>query len=59
MSFLHIDMVQVVPIFSYVNQELTIWSDIVSIMGADVLATQGAKASATLIFTVLVLSEQN
>ena len=41
MSFLHIDVVQVVEILSHVRQELTY---IVNIMDADVLATQEARA---------------
>ena len=52
MSFLHIDMMQVVEILPQVRQELNLLY-IVNIMGADVLATQGAKASATMIFTML------
>ena len=47
MSFLLIDMAQVVKIFSHVRQELTY--SIVDIVGADVLATQGARALTTMI----------
>ena len=42
MSFLHIDMTQVVGLYLFY---------IVSIMGADVLAMQGARASAIMILT--------
>ena len=58
MSFFHIDMAQVVEILPQVWQELTYstrayWFYIVNIMGAYVLGTQGARASATMIFTML------
>ena len=47
-SFLHTDILtQVVEILPHVRQNLA------NIMGADVLETQGAKASATVIFTML------
>ena len=45
MSFLHIDMTHVVEILPQVRQELYLFY-MVSIMGAEVLATQGARASA-------------
>ena len=48
MSFLKLDMTQVVEILLHVRQE-----HFYSIMGADVSATQEAKASATVIFTML------
>ena len=51
MLFLHIDMTQVAAIFPQVSQESTYCT--VNIMGADVLVTQGARASATTIFTPL------
>ena len=51
MSFLHIDMTQVVEIFLRVWQELTYFYK-VNIMGVYVLATQGARISATMIFTM-------
>ena len=44
-------MTWVVEILPQVRQELAYST--VNIMGADVLATQGARASATMIFTVL------
>ena len=50
-SFLHVDMTQVVEILPQVRR--TYLSYMVNIMGADVLATQGARASATMIFTML------
>ena len=46
MSFLHIDMTRVVGILPQIRQELTYST--VSIMGADVLAMQGASASTTI-----------
>ena len=47
-------MIQVVEILLHVRQELTYQVFyIVNIMGADVLATQGARASATMKLTVL------
>ena len=49
MSFLHIDMTRVVEILHLVRQKPAY---IVIIMGADVLVTQGARVSATMIFTV-------
>ena len=51
MSFLHIHMTQVVEILPQIRQGPTYST--VSIMGADVLATQGARASATMILTWL------
>ena len=51
-SFLHIDKAQVVQIVSQVRQGLTLFY-IVNIMGADVLLTQGARASSAMIFTML------
>ena len=55
MSFLHIGMAQVVEILSHVRQELTYVRILYlfNTMGANVLATQGAKASAAMIFTML------
>ena len=52
MSFLRIDMTQATEIIPEVRQELA-YSTIVNIMGVDVLATQGARASAAMIFTML------
>ena len=52
MSFLHIDLTQVVEILPQVRQGGLTYPT-VDIMAADVLATQGARASATMIFTVL------
>ena len=49
MSFLHIDMAQVVEILSQANQRPTYYT--VNIMAADVLAMKGARASATMILT--------
>ena len=51
MSLLHIDMTQAVEIFPHVKQRPTYSTE--SIMAADDLATQGANASATMIFTML------
>ena len=51
MSFLHIDMPRKVEILPRVRQELTYST--YSYMGADALATPGAGASGTMIFTVL------
>ena len=48
-SFLHSDMAQVVELLSRVRQELNLFY-IVNSMGADVLETQGARASATTVF---------
>ena len=45
-SFLHIDMTQVVEILTHVRQKL-------NIKGADVLATQGAMASANMALIML------
>ena len=45
------DMTQVVEILPQVRQTLTYST--VNIMSADVLVTQGTRASATMIFTVL------
>ena len=45
-------MTQVAEILPRVRQELYLFC-IVNIMGADVLATQGARASASMIFTML------
>ena len=50
MSFLDFDMAQVVEI---PPQEVKNLVYIFSIMGVDVLATQGARASATMILTML------
>ena len=50
-SFLHIDTMQVVEILPQIRQEPTGLFCIVNIMAADVLATQGARASATMILT--------
>ena len=46
------DMTQVIEILPGVRQELNLFY-IVNIMGADVLTMQGARASATMIFTML------
>ena len=51
MSFLHIDMTQLVEILPQVRQGPTYLFYIVNIMVADVLATKGARASATMILT--------
>ena len=51
-SFLHSDMAQVVELLSRVRQELNLFY-IVNSMGADVLETQGARASATMVLTML------
>ena len=50
MSFLHTDMTQVVEILPQVRPGTYLFYR-VSIMGADALATQGARASATMILT--------
>ena len=52
MSFLHIDMTQVIEILPQVKTRSYLIY-IVNIMGADVLATQGARSSSTMIFTML------
>ena len=49
MSFLHINITQVVEILPQVGREHTYST--VNIKGADVLATQGARASATMILS--------
>ena len=51
MSLHHIDMTQVVEILPRVRQELTYSA--LNIMVADVLVTQGARASATMILSML------
>ena len=51
LSFLHTDMTQVVEILSCDKDKDLFY--IVNIMGADVLATQGPRASATMILTYL------
>ena len=51
MSFLHTEMTQVVEILPQLRQDYLFY--IVNIMGADVLATQGARASATMILAML------
>ena len=51
MSLLHIDMTQEVEILPQVSQVYLFY--IVNIMGADVLATQGARAPAPMILTML------
>ena len=61
MSFLHIDMTQVVEILPQVRQELTYSTysqyppilHTVNIMGADVLVMQGARALETMTLTML------
>ena len=50
MLFFHIGMTQVVEILGRVRPRTHLFY-IVNIMGADVLATQGARASAAMIFT--------
>ena len=50
LSFLHTDMTQVVEILSWCKTRTCLFY-IVNIMGADVLVTQGARASATMILT--------
>ena len=49
-SFLHTGIMQVAEIIPRVRQDLLY---IINIMVVDVLATQGARASVTLIFTML------
>ena len=49
MSFLHIDMTQVIEILSQRTRTYLFY--IVNIMGADVLAMQGARTSAAMIWT--------
>ena len=49
MSFLHIDMIQVVEILPQIRQGPTHY--LVNIMAAGVLATQGARASAAMLLT--------
>ena len=51
MSLFHIITTKVVEILPQVRQELTYST--VNIMGADVLAMQGASTSTTMIFTML------
>ena len=51
MSFLRIGKTQATEIIPEVRQKLA-YSTIVNIMGVDVLATQGARASAAMIFTM-------
>ena len=51
MSFLHTNKTQVVEIPPRVRQGPTRLFYIINIMAADVLATQGARASATMILT--------
>ena len=50
MSMFHTDLRQAVEILPYV---MTLLFYTVNIMGADVLVMQGARASATMIFTML------
>ena len=52
MSFLHIDMTQVVKILSQVKTRTYLFYT-VNIMVSDALATQGARVSAIMISTVL------
>ena len=52
MSFLHIDMAQVLKMLPQ-SKTITYLFYIVNIMGADVLATQGGRASGTMILTTL------
>ena len=52
MSFLHIDMAQVLEMLPQ-SKTITYLFYIVNIMGADVLATQGGRASGTMILTTL------
>ena len=49
-------MTRVVKIIPHARQELTYFAYIVNVMGADVLATQGARASAT---SILIFLNQN
>ena len=51
MSFLHIDITQIVEIFPQVKRAYLFY--IFNIMGVDVLATQGARASGTMILAML------
>ena len=50
-SFLHTNMTQVIEILPHVKQKYLF--NIVNIIVVDVPATQGARASATLIFAML------
>ena len=52
MSFLHIDMAHVVEIISSVRKRTYLFYFAI-IMGADALATQRARISATMILTML------
>ena len=52
MSFLHIDMAHVVEIISSVRKRTDLFYFVI-IMGADALATQRARISATMILTML------
>ena len=54
MSFLHIDMTQTVEIFHQLRQGPMYLFNIVNIMCPDVLATQGARAPATMMLTKLI-----
>ena len=51
-SFLHIDLPEVVEILPQVRQGLA-YSNLVNIMAVDDLATQGARASAAMTLTLL------
>ena len=51
LSFLHIDMTQVVEIFPAFWKTRICLVYVVNIMAADGLATQGARESATMILT--------
>ena len=51
-SFLNTDMIRVFEVLPHVRQELTYSPKSINIMGDDVLATQGARASAIIIFTM-------
>ena len=55
MSLLNNDMTQVVEILPLTSKKRINLFYIVNIMGADIMATQGAGASATMIFTIYYL----
>ena len=50
MSFLHTYMTLVIEILPHVRHELT-YPNIVNVMGADIVVTQAAKASGTIILS--------
>ena len=58
MLFLHIDMTQVVEIFPQVRWEF-IYTTSVNIISADQVVTQGARASTSMILTMLNQIDSN